>query len=293
MTKEADFIPGSFEAATAERKRGLVFRSEFNAFLFVYFGLFKVPQSIRRFALKDVVGSAVVGERRIMGSDAEVFLGPFDLNISGLGNIPRTGPVLLTANHWGYGPYNGNWTHYALSQVVLQGREERENLRIIMQDGMLFPYTSYRIPHTQKYAKMISKMYGHILVPPVKRIDAGKEVSSLSELKTLRGAFEQNQVIGLYPEAKESRQFRLGHPSAGAVAWSLAQIRDDALVLPVGLHSNKRDILSIKVGEPYPLVEIDWPLRRADIDLKRRAYGKISQYMMNKIKPLVPSWAFA
>ncbi|MBI4037838.1 hypothetical protein HY382_02225 [Candidatus Curtissbacteria bacterium] len=292
MTKEADFVSSSEKIKPGKEKHPIL-RKEFQAFLFFYYGLHAVSGDLRKYILADVGSSAVMGLRRSMGADSKTILSPFAANVNGLENVPRSGPVLVCANHWKDGPYNGNWIHYALSDAMYQAREEERDLRIIMQNGMLFPHIPFRIPHTKRYAEMIGDMYDFILVTPFRQIESGKESSPISEVKKIIKAFRDDQMIGLYPEARESKQFRPGHPSAGAVAWSLSQTREDALVLPVGVHANKKDVLSLRVGKPYPISEIAWAVSRTDSRLKERTYGRISQYMMEKIEPLVPSWAFA
>lgn len=286
---------------TPKERKGFLFRTEFRAFSFFYYGLLARPGTKRweasKYFLGELTRDLAEGRTRSVGEDGEVILSPFDKNISGEANIPRNGPIIVHANHWSGGPYGGNWIHYAVPMVFRRNRDEMRDLRIIMQDGLLMKFlgieTAWRIPQTQKLASAIAKMYGLFLVTPTKRIEQGKEMSSLSQVKGILAAFKQGEPIGLYPEVTESREFKPGHFLAGNIAYALARTRPDALALPVGLHANTRDVISIKFGEPYSVRELlEYGPIAKDPDLARSAQQKIAQHMMDKTKPLVPSWAF-
>jgi 1-acyl-sn-glycerol-3-phosphate acyltransferase len=184
------------------------------------------------------------------------------IRVEGLENAPRSGPVLLVANHTtnADSPLVAAWLQPALGRPIQ-----------FMAKEQLF--VSFFLPLLRRYGAIFVRAGGS----DVEAYRAG--------LAVLRAG----GVLGVFPEGTRSPDGRLGEAHPGA---ALLALRSGAAVLPVGVSGGQRFLgrharlpsfrtrLVIRVGEPFTVTP-DPALQRRD------ATTAASDEIMRRIAALI------
>lgn len=150
--------------------------------------------------------------------------------ITGLENIPSSGPVILIANHTSY------WDPPVLGCSI-------DRVVHYMAKAELFhkPVLKWILPHLQCY--------------PVKRGQA-----DLQALKTSLKYLEKGEVLGIFPEGTRGKGEELLPFEQGA---ALLAVKAKATIVPVGLINTRkafpatfRGPLLVRIGKPVTFPEL-------------------------------------
>jgi 1-acyl-sn-glycerol-3-phosphate acyltransferase len=184
------------------------------------------------------------------------------VRVEGLENAPRSGPVLLVANHTTNAdpPLVAAWLQPALGRPI----------QFMAKEQLFVPFF---LP--------LLRRYGAILVRA-----GGSDVEAYrAGLTVLRGG----GVLGVFPEGTRSPDGRLGEAHPGA---ALLALRSGAAVLPVGVSGGQRFLgrharlpsfgarLIIRVGEPFTVTPA------ADLE-RRDATTAAADEIMRRIAALI------
>lgn len=184
------------------------------------------------------------------------------VRVEGLENAPRSGPVLLVANHTTNAdpPLVAAWLQPALGRPI----------QFMAKEQLFVPLF---LPLLRRYGAIFVRAGGS----DVEAYRAG--------LTVLRGG----GVLGLFPEGTRSPDGRLGEAHPGA---ALLALRSGAAVLPVGVSGGQRFLgrharlpsfgtrLVIRVGEPFTVTPIPATERRD-------ATAAVADEIMRRISALV------
>lgn len=172
--------------------------------------------------------------------------------VTGVHNIPRTGPAVMVLNHTNY---------------------------------LDFMFGGFIADMAGRYVRFMCKqtIFEHPVGGPVMRamqhIPVDREAGAESFLASLR-ALKRGEIVGVFPEATISRSFELKDFKSGAVRMAQAS---GAPLLPVVSWGGQRiwskgkpkrlgrtkTPVAIRIGEPY-VVPKDASVEEATVELKRR-----------------------
>ena len=150
--------------------------------------------------------------------------------VEGRENVPRTGPLIVVANHLTY------------IDPPLLGASVPRKIHFMAKEEL---FDSFRW-------RVIVEAYGAF---PVRRGHWNREA-----LRRAAGALDNGWALGLFPEGKRSLDHCLQDPLPGA---SLLAARTGALILPVGISGAERvnglgfilerPRITVKIGPPFEL----------------------------------------
>lgn len=178
------------------------------------------------------------------------------LRVEGLENIPKTGPVILVANHF----------HFADPVAMLVAT--RRQVEFV---------GGFRFPNAPAIVKFLPGLWGYF---PVFR-----GAYSRKGLEAAKNVLAQEGVLGIFPEGGAWAQvLRPARPGAAFLA-----VETGAVIVPIGLDGFSklfkewRPVLTIKIGKPFgPFqAENSGRQRREELDL-------IGMRIMRQIAELVP-----
>lgn len=178
------------------------------------------------------------------------------VDVRGLENLPRTGPVIVAPNHL-------NIADPPLIASVLP----RKIIYMTKQEAWDHPFLG-----------RIARWFDAF---PVRRGEV-----DLSAYRYALKLLEEGKVLGIFPEGHRSRDGRLLPGQPGAII--LAQ-RSGAPIVPVGIHGVsealswpgviQRRVISIRVGQPYQ------PARG-----RREQMADLTADLMSRIAALLPPY---
>jgi 1-acyl-sn-glycerol-3-phosphate acyltransferase len=156
------------------------------------------------------------------------------------GRLPRRGPLLVIANH-----------PSSLSDVIVIAVALPRRMRFVAYSGLFHPWI-----HAQ-YLRALGT------IPVYRREDAAGEMHRNAEtFAALRRAFEQGEVVTMFPEGTSRAERNVERLKTGAARAALAFDADPAhhgrlVLLPVGITFSAlqkvRSDVTIVVGEPVDL----------------------------------------
>lgn len=187
--------------------------------------------------------------------------------VTGLENVPETGPVIIAANHL------ANVDSFLVPVVF-----NRKVRYIIKADFWHKSGLTARIK--QRFFETVGSI-------PVER---GTLKSAQGSLEKAREVLDEGEVFAIYPEGTRSRTGKLGRGRTG-VAW--LEEKTGAPIIPVGLVGTeklfvpgktlprpRRAKLEVRIGSPVDLSDID---RSLPENRRRRA---ITDRVMDEIQKL-------
>ena len=178
------------------------------------------------------------------------------LTIEGRENIPKSGPIILVANHF----------HFAdpVAMLVATGRQ------VEFVGGFQFP-------NAPAIVKFIPRLWGYF---PVFR-----GAYSRKGLEAAINVLDQNGVLGIFPEGGAwAEVLRPARPGTAFLS-----VESKALIVPIGLYGftnlfkQWRPNLAIRIGKPFGpfVVKSTGKQRRLELD-------EIGTNIMGRIAELVP-----
>lgn len=185
-------------------------------------------------------------------------------------NIPRTGPFVLTVNHYDHPGLGAWWGVAAMACAIAERRTAGpRELHFAMAREWWYPSGFGRWvkqPLTRWAFGQVSKAYGIITLPPVLRTDEFRGQGTIGvrhAIKFTRGP--DPQLVGLAPEGGTGENLALCEPPEGAGLFLLLLTHDSVPVLPVGIFEAENNVLTVNFGAPYPL-QVPRALPRSDRD---------------------------
>jgi 1-acyl-sn-glycerol-3-phosphate acyltransferase len=176
--------------------------------------------------------------------------------LTGVERIPRSGPVILAANHLSNA-----------DPIILASVLPRPSAFMAKQELLRFPGMS-----------TIVRMYGSFTV---RRGAADREA-----IRQALSVLEGGRVLGLFPEGTRSRSGSLGEPRAGV---GMLALRTGAAVVPIGIVGTdhvapykllwRRPRVSVRVGEPILCEKISGPLRGGAQEHTERVMNAIAELL--------------
>lgn len=184
------------------------------------------------------------------------------VRVSGLEDLPRSGPLIVVANHISNAdpPLVAGWLTPAL------GRQ----MHILAKASLFVP--------------VLGSLLRRLGATPVR---AGG--SDIEAYRAARGVLDRGEVLCIFPEGTRSQSGQLGEPKPGV---AMLATRSGVPVLPVGISGTDRLLgrgqrfprlgtrIEMRVGEPFTL-ELDPALSR------RAATQAASDEIMRRIAALV------
>ncbi len=156
--------------------------------------------------------------------------------VHGLGNVPRTGAVLIASNHLSFS-----------DSVVLP---------MLVPRRVRFLAKSDYFTGTDLRGRATAVFFGLIGAVPVRR--TGRRDDAMDALTTALGVLEADEAFALYPEGTRSRDGRLYRGRTG-VAWLAlasgapvvpAALRDTEKLQPIGARLPRLVRVSVSFGAP-------------------------------------------
>lgn len=180
------------------------------------------------------------------------------LHVEGLENIPKTGPVILAANH------------VSVPEPMLLAILPKRQVELIGASDIVY----------EPFYKIVTDAYGYI------HMDRGS--LDRENLRNAIGILEQGGILGIFPEGGTWSPGRMVvHPGVAMLSE-----RCQAPVVPVGFSGFndsmgrivrlERPRLTMRVGKPLP------PMNFQDSPLPRKeALNAYAQEIMQAIRPLI------
>lgn len=242
---------------------------------------YRLPASF----VAEAVVSLLLGRCRDIVVDAARLLAPVEPRLRALGEayIPKTGPLVVVANHYERAGMWMIWGMFLLSRTLGQRRpglplhwvmtSEWRRFRLL---GLLpVPSPLFRWPF-----RRLAAMYDFVVLPAVEERVLGRAVALRSALAKLQG----DATLGLYPEGDTSFELREARPGSGA--FLLLASQRGVPLLPVGVYEED-GVLTVAFGQPFSL-EVGSGRERAEQDQLAR------EQAMTAIARLLPAhlWGF-
>lgn len=191
---------------------------------------------------------------RLLAKFAFLLLGR--LRVEGLENIPRSGPIILVANHF----------HFADPVAMLVATSRQVEF-----------VGGFQFPNAPAIVKFIPGLWGYF---PVFR-----GAYSRKGLEAAKNVLAQNGVLGIFPEGGAWAQvLRPARPGAAFLA-----VETGALIVPIGLDGfhnlfkQWRPDLAIRIGKPIGPYGTDKSGKERRLELNR-----IGEDIMGHIAELLP-----
>jgi 1-acyl-sn-glycerol-3-phosphate acyltransferase len=183
-------------------------------------------------------------------------LGTVKLHLSGKGNFPRSGPVILVSNHLNNA-----------DPLVLTVMSPRRILWMTKKEWFSTPVIGWFL---------------HIFGIPVRRFEA-----DLKALRRAQQVLEHGGVLGIFPEGTRSK---VGKLQAGEPGASIIALRTHAPVLPIAIWGTenvrlprdflRRNTFHVSIGEPLQVPESS--------RLNKTRVNELTREIMERIAALLP-----
>lgn len=203
---------------------------------------------------------------------------PVPPRAEGVENIPRSGPLLVTHNHYcrrGLGPW---WSASLVFTTVARCRGCEPRWMVTSEWYYLDLLRSLTItPMTHWAFGRAARVWGFLPMPPDERQLARRASAVRLALRQAEVLFAEGGVLGLAPEGRGEDV--LIEPPRGAGRFLLRLARD-VPVLPVGLYESGGTLVA-RFGQPYRLASRPGEDRRSEDD-------RIRTQVISAIAALVP-----
>jgi 1-acyl-sn-glycerol-3-phosphate acyltransferase len=173
------------------------------------------------------------------------------VKIEGRENIPKTGPVLLYANH------PSAW------------------------DMFLIAVFTKRKVHYMAKAELFKNPILRFLLKSVGAFPVSRGKGDVGSVKTVFKLLEQGKIVGIFPEGTRTEKKNPKKRTAGAAMMAL---HSKAPILPVGVEWNKKIFSKVRVvfGEPFLMLP-----REEDAHTPKEELLKLTEEIMDKIYALI------
>lgn len=217
------------------------------------------------------VGAAILLRKtRSLRRDAEALIAKLDppLQVVGHERIPRSGPCVITANHYARPGFGAWWLALVISAVI------PGHIHWIMTGAWTFPGRWYRRllrPISECVLAHIAQVYGFTPMPPMPPDPAEAEARATAVRRVLAYVRQTPQpIVGLVPEGRDFPGGVLGWPPPGVGRFILHLAGLGLDIAPIGVYEED-GALCLSFGPHYrPEVPIRLPPDERD-----RAVGRI------------------
>ena len=230
--------------------------------------------------LFQVAGNVLFGGRRSFRRDGQACVERLEpgLRVLGEENLPRSGPCLITFNHYYRPGFNAWWMALSIAAAV------PAEVHFVMTGELTYPgkwYAPLGMAASRWLLRRFSQVYGFTSMPPMPPRPKDVQARSRSVLATLAYAKAHPQaVLGLAPEGGDQPGGVLNLPPSGAGRFILLLARAGFPILPVGTFEEAGEFC-LHFGKTYQLV-VPGGLSS---DGKDAAAAEI---VMQRIAPLLP-----
>jgi len=223
----------------------------------------------------EMIGSLLVKSPRDFKIDAMRVTHKCSLKIhvNGTQHIPKTGPALITMNHYARDGFSIIWAALAIAaQLPKDQMWLMTNAWMHRQKGFdLIPAAM-----TKFLFKRIADMYGFITTPPMPPVDGEQVERALG----IRAVFQHirkhpQTTICLAPEGQDYPIGVLGHPPAGTGKFIDQLAQHLNTIIPVGVYE-ARETLILDFGPAYGLSQI---IETNDAYISRLVMEKIAMQL--------------
>jgi hypothetical protein len=204
------------------------------------------------FAFFRLAPNVFFGGHRSFRRDAQMCIELLEppLRVMGEENIPKSGPCLITFNHYYRTGFSAWWMALALAATI------PADVHFVMTGELTWPGKWYA-PLGQAGSRWLlnrfSKIYGFTTMPPMppRENDVAQRAHSVRE--TLSFAHQHPQaILGLAPEGGDQPGGVLNWPSPGAGRFILLLAEQGFPLLPAGLYEENGEFY-LRFGEAYRL----------------------------------------
>jgi len=172
------------------------------------------------------------------------------LRVHGRGNIPQSGPCLITFNHYYRPGFDAWWMALGIAALV------PVEMHWVMTGELTYPgkwYAPLGMAGSRWLLKRISRIYGHTTMPPMPPRPKDMEARARSVRETIKFARQHPQaIIGLAPEGGDQPGGVLNWPFSGAGRFILMLAEQGFPILPVGAYEENGDFC-LSFGPAYQL----------------------------------------
>jgi hypothetical protein len=194
----------------------------------------------------------LLARRRSFRADARTCVGRLEPPLCVLGeeNIPRSGPCVLTVNHYFRPGFRAEWIALSISAVA------PVEVHWIITGELTYPgkwYGWLGRPASRFVLRRLGKAYGFTSMPPMPprpkdiAARAGAVRATLSYLEKA-----ECPVIGFAPEGGDQPGGRLSWPPAGAGRFGLLLAERGLKYVPVGVYESE-GVFCLRFGRAYQL----------------------------------------
>ncbi len=194
----------------------------------------------------------LLGRQRSFRADAQRCIERLKppLRVMGSENIPRSGPCLITFNHYYRPGFRAWWLALGIASVV------PVEMYWIMTGELTFPgrwYAPLGKPVSRWLLKRISRVYGFTTMPPMppRRRDVEARARAVMEaLSYVQQA--EHPMLGLSPEGGDHPSGGLTWPASGAGRFGLLLAGRGLRFVPVGAYEAQGEFC-LQFGAVYKL----------------------------------------
>ncbi len=201
------------------------------------------------------------------------------IKISGEQFIPRSGPCLLTVNHYSRPGFSSWWLALAISALLPM------DVHWIITSAWTFPgrwYGPLLKPPSEWAFKRIALAYGFSSMPPMPP-DARDTQARTASVRHVMNYIRRTPcpVVGLAPEGREFPGGILGNPPPGTGRFILQMARQGLKIVPVALYE-QQGTLCLNFGAAIQPVHNDPARSHNDND-------DLARLVMQHIAALLPA----
>lgn len=229
--------------------------------------------------LGDLVCAALPGRRRTFSADARACMALLQppAQITGIENIPQTGPYLLTINHYTRPGFGAWWLALAASAALTA------EVHWVVTGAWTYPDPLRErlfSPATRWAFQRMAAVYGFTSMPPM----PPRAEDTLARARAVRQALAYARrtpqaVIGLAPEGQDFPGGVLGQPPPGVGRFILHLAGMGLRILPVGAFEDG-ERFCLRFGAAYVLeIPTGFTADERDRLVSRAVMGQIARLL--------------
>lgn len=173
--------------------------------------------------------------------------------ITGTHHVPRTGPLVVAANHY---QRRGLWIGWAAAAVTLtlaRSREQEVPVHWLVTGGIRLLQSrgaGPEIPLSGSIFRAVARTYGMTSLP------LGDTTSRAMAVRRWLRELESGEVLGLFPEGLAGRSDGLSRPEPGFAHLNRLLARLSVPILPVAVFENDGRMCA-RFGPAFPAASAD------------------------------------